>query len=70
MRNFIKSLFAWREIHDTGVYSYQQNAITGGRRIRRINAGGYQPINDAWLNGGQWDQPRGNLPRGGSAGRR
>lgn len=44
MIRYLRSLFAWREIRNTGVWSYQVNANTGERRTVRLVAGGYQPV--------------------------
>jgi hypothetical protein len=46
--------FAWRDKHDTGVWIYQENTITGKRRAVRVG-GGWQPLRSSWLNGGAWD---------------
>lgn len=44
----IRSWFAWREVRDAGVWSYQQNTITGARRA--IDKGGpWQPVDWRWL---------------------
>jgi hypothetical protein len=56
MLDWLKSLFAWRNVFDAGVYAYQENAVTGRRRALRINSGGYSPLALDWLNGGdKWD---------------
>ncbi len=44
----IRALFAWRTVRDSGVYLYQENAITGARRTVQYS-GGYQPKDFAWL---------------------
>lgn len=52
MIRWLLSLFAWREVHDSGlwhgVWSYQENRITGARRAVRVG-GGYNPLNRDWL---------------------
>jgi hypothetical protein len=45
------SLFAWREVWTTGVWSYQHNAVTGARRAICVGDG-YQPLDQSWLNTG------------------
>lgn len=57
MIRWLRSLFAWDEIRNTGVWSYQVNAVTGGRRVRRrleFVAGGYQPVDLVWVRTGKW----------------
>lgn len=62
MLRWLRSLFAWREVRNTGVHSYQQNAITGRRRVLRRMAGGYQPVDGRWLTFGEWeDAPHAGL---------
>lgn len=45
----LRAFFAWREVYNTGVHSYQENTVTGERRVRRVVAGGYQPVDHRWL---------------------
>lgn len=47
---WIRSLFAWREVLDTGVWLYKENAITGARKAQRTGLG-HQPKNHLWLAG-------------------
>jgi len=68
MITFLRSLFSWRTVRDTGVHFYQENAITGARRVLRRD-GGYQPVDRAWLRTGDWSRP-GPPPNEGSGGRR
>ena len=55
MRDVLIRLFRefgrWRTVHDTGVWCYQENAVTGRRRILRVNFNGYQPIDASWVEG-------------------
>lgn len=55
---WIKSLFAWETRRDTGVWLYQENMVTGARRIVRIAGSGYQPRDFSWLEG----HCRGSMP--------
>jgi hypothetical protein len=48
---WIKSLFAWETRRDTGVWIYQENMVTGARRIVRIARAGHQPCDFSWLEG-------------------
>lgn len=48
---WLRSLFAWETRRDTGVWLYQENAVTGARRIIRGAAHGYQPCDFVWLEG-------------------
>lgn len=50
---WLRSLFAWREVRDTGAHTYQVNAVTGARRVLRCGAG-YQPVDAGWLATGAW----------------
>jgi hypothetical protein len=49
MIRWLASLFAWREAFRSGVYAYEENAITGERRYHRCRRGGYSPLDIAWL---------------------
>ncbi|RKT35313.1 hypothetical protein BXY70_1346 [Roseovarius halotolerans] len=64
----IKIARAWRTVHDTGVNAYQENEITGERRVI-ASGSGYQPVNIGWLRG-DVDDPTVSampaLPSGGS----
>lgn len=44
-----RALFAWRQVYNSGVYSYLENTLTGERRVLRTNQCGHQPIDVAWL---------------------
>lgn len=68
MIGWLRSLFAWRTVEDTGVWRYQQNAVTGRRRLLRVGPG-LQPVARQWLEGGPLKPPRGRPPHGGRAGR-
>jgi len=50
LMRWLRSLFAWETRRDTGVWLYQENMVTGSRRIIRIARAGYQPCDFAWLN--------------------
>jgi len=41
--------FKWKEIFTAGVYSYQENSVTGDRRAIRIIKGGWSPLDTRWL---------------------
>lgn len=47
----LRSLFGWRDVLDTGVWLYRENAITGHRCAQRSNAAGWQPVDQLWLDG-------------------
>ena len=47
---WFRALFAWETCRDTGFWLYQENKLTGARRIIRISSSGYQPIDEKWLN--------------------
>lgn len=49
MFNFIKSIFSWEQVFDSGAYRYYENAITGERRAVKIHYG-WSPIDTDWLN--------------------
>lgn len=68
MLNWLKSLFAWRGVRNTGVHSYEQNTVTGARRVVRI-AEGWQPVDHYWLCSGEWNEAS-PPPFGGSSVRR
>ena len=51
MLRWFLSLFAWREEHHSGVWLYEQNAITGQRRATKVS-GCYQSVNLEWLTAG------------------
>lgn len=58
MFRWMRSLLAWRVVDDTGVWIYEQNSITGNRRIVRRSYSVHQPVNRAWLKGGPLEIPR------------
>ena len=43
----------WRTLRSTSVWNYQQHVRTGDRRVRHRGSG-HQPVNRAWLDGGEW----------------
>lgn len=49
MIRWLRAIFAWETRRDTGVWLYQENAVTGQRRITRISPCGYQPSDFGWL---------------------
>lgn len=57
---WLKSIFAWRTVADTGVWLYEQNDITGARRVCRVG-GGHQPQAMGWVER-RTDDPPGSLP--------
>lgn len=50
MTRWLKSLFAWRFVADTGVWRYEENSVTRKRRAYSVG-GGHQPRANAWLLG-------------------
>ncbi len=54
MIRFLRSLFAWREVRNTGLNSYRVNEITGARRIVKLADGAYQPADWGWVRTGEW----------------
>jgi hypothetical protein len=65
MIHWLRSLFAWRLVEDTGCWRYEVNTVTGARRIVPTCTGGYQPVDRDWLRTGEWTKP-GKPPFGGS----
>lgn len=60
--DFLREAFRWRTLFETGVWRYQENAVTGRRRVLKIGAG-HQPINRNWLDhidAAALDLPKGN----------
>ena len=53
MPQWLRALFAWREVFRCGVYAYEENSVTGERRAYRVNSGGYSPLDRAWLEAGR-----------------
>lgn len=53
---WLRALFAWEVVRDTGATIYRQNTITGARSASRIT-GGHQPIDRHWLETGEWSPP-------------
>lgn len=45
---WIKVQFAWEIVRDSGVYVYEENAITGERRAIPYSLA-YQPLDREWL---------------------
>ncbi|MFN7340224.1 MAG: hypothetical protein ACK5VI_03980 [Opitutia bacterium] len=57
MIRWLRSIFAWETRRDTGVWLYQENTVTGERRITRISRCGYQPCDFGWLRQGNFGAP-------------
>ena len=51
MIRWLKSLFAWKDIRDSGVWIYSENAVTGQRKAYRYG-GGWQPLDYSFLRKG------------------
>lgn len=49
MINFLKAIFAWEKVFESGAYAYYENAITGKRRAVK-NHYGWSPVDTDWLN--------------------
>ena len=56
MIRWLRSLFAWRDAFCTGVWLYQENSVTGRRRLVRVLDHGHQPIDRRWLAGHSSDE--------------
>jgi hypothetical protein len=54
MIRWLRSLFAWRDVRQAGKWLYQENAVSGARRVVPAFIGGISPINSQWLKGGAW----------------
>lgn len=48
MIRYLRSLFAWKMVRDSGVWLYYENAITGERTATRYSAC-FQPLDLEWL---------------------
>lgn len=64
----LREPFAWQDVRDTGRWLYQENAVTGSRRVHSSGSGGHQPISRGWLQGGSFDP--GVPPNQGSGGQK
>jgi hypothetical protein len=49
------SIWSWETIRDTGATIYQVNKVTGKRRAIR-SFSGYQPVDNLWLETGEWSE--------------
>jgi len=49
---WIRSLFAWCPVRDSGVWLYLENSVTGQRAARRISKT-HQPLDFDWLDAGR-----------------
>jgi hypothetical protein len=54
---WLRALFAWRTVRETGVYAYQQNDVTSDRRAIRLTHGCHSPLDREWLSGGEITAP-------------
>lgn len=52
-----RSLFAWREFRDNGVWVYFENELTGQRRAERRYTRIFQPLDLNWLKCGKGTPP-------------
>ncbi len=50
-RGLLSFFTGWRAAFCTGVWEYQEHRRTGRRRVVRVNRGGHQPQDLAWLAG-------------------
>lgn len=67
MLRWLRSLFAWETVLDTGAHRYVRNAVTGERRVLRSAFYDHQPIDGKWLETGVWCLPPTKLPKGASS---
>ena len=67
MLDKIKALFAWRTVFRSGCYAYQENGVTGKRRLVRTTSGGHSPYDEDWLMGLPEGSSFGSPSTGGSA---
>ena len=51
MLRWLKSLFAWRPVRNTGVWLYEENEITGQRCATEIGSC-WQPLNHSFMRKG------------------
>lgn len=49
--------FIWDTVKDTGLNRYQINRGTGKRRVISHSMGGWQPIDQVWVDTGEWRVP-------------
>ncbi len=49
MMRWVRSLFAWQLDRAAGIWIYEINATTGGRRATRCAQGGHSPLDWRWL---------------------
>lgn len=55
----------WEEIKDTGVYLYLRCKRCGKRKVEfPLDPVGYQPIDQKWLETGEWSEPPLTVPDG------
>ncbi len=50
-----KFFHRWHLQHDTGANQYYECARCHKRKVERWRHGAYQPIDQTWLDGGDWD---------------
>lgn len=51
MMRWLKSLFAWHAVRNSGVWLYSENAVTGQRSAQLISRS-FQPLDHRWLRQG------------------
>jgi hypothetical protein len=49
MIGWIKSLFAWRVVRVHACWIYEENSISGRRRVWTIDGAGHAPLDWTWL---------------------
>lgn len=54
---WMRVCLAWRTVREAGVYAYQQNDVSGSRRIIRLNTGCHSPMDLAWVKTGRFAEP-------------
>ena len=66
LRDWAASWFAWRTVRSAGCWVYQENAITGKRRMFMMGpdcGAGYEPGDWEWLDTGIFSAPPRAVPR-------
>ena len=53
MIQWLRSIFAWRTVKETGAWTYSVNDITGRRAANRVVTGGHSPLDWGWLLSGE-----------------
>ena len=65
MVKWFKSLFAWKKVKVSGVYTYWENTVSMERGISRNYPSGYSPIDTDWL---EHKEPKPLIPPTGGSG--